>query len=100
MTDPPGLNPAQLERLAVLSEELGETQQAVGKILRHGYEGRHPERQGAPTNRVALERECGDVFAALALLIAAGDITIEALDKAKVAKLKKVAVYLHHNKVS
>ena len=37
------LSDAQLERLYILSEELGEAQQAVGKILRHGYDSKHPE---------------------------------------------------------
>jgi hypothetical protein len=31
------LTPAELERLSLLLEELGEAQQAIGKILRHGY---------------------------------------------------------------
>lgn len=34
------LNDAQSERLALLLEELGEAQQAIGKILRHGYQSR------------------------------------------------------------
>lgn len=31
------LTNAQAERLHILLEELGEAQQAIGKILRHGY---------------------------------------------------------------
>lgn len=38
-----GLSPAETERLALLSEEMGEVQQAIGKILRHGYESIHPD---------------------------------------------------------
>ena len=34
------LSAAEAERLALLLEELGEAQQAIGKILRHGYENR------------------------------------------------------------
>lgn len=49
------LTPAEAERLALLAEECGEVIQAIGKILRHGYESRHPD--GGPTNREALERE-------------------------------------------
>lgn len=37
-----GLTPAEAERLALLSEELGEAQQAIGKILRHGYDSSNP----------------------------------------------------------
>ena len=39
-----GLNDAEAERLAILLEEFGEAQQAVGKILRHGYESYDPSR--------------------------------------------------------
>jgi hypothetical protein len=37
-----GLTPAEAERLALLAEECGEVIQAIGKVLRHGYESRHP----------------------------------------------------------
>ena len=32
------LSPAEYERLAILAEEMGEAQQALGKIMRHGGE--------------------------------------------------------------
>lgn len=53
------LTPAEAERLAMLAEECGEVIQAVGKILRHGYESTHPD--GGPTNREALRREIVDL---------------------------------------
>ena len=40
------LTPAEAERLALLLEELGEAQQAIGKILRHGYASTHPANPG------------------------------------------------------
>lgn len=88
------LTPAEAERLALLLEELGEAQQAIGKILRHGYESGHPD--GGPTNRQALEFELGDVAAALQLMSDAGDIADEAVGQAEVRKLAKVSKYLHH----
>ena len=31
------LSPAEVERLAILAEEMGEAIQVIGKVLRHGY---------------------------------------------------------------
>lgn len=55
------LTRAQLERLAILSEELGEAQQCIGKILRHGYDSHNPVVNTGMTNRRELERELGDI---------------------------------------
>lgn len=88
------LSAAEAERLALLLEELGETQQAIGKILRHGYESRHPN--GGPTNREALERELGDVTHAVRRLIDASDIERSNIDARAGEKAIAVAQYLHH----
>lgn len=89
------LSPEEAERLALLLEELGEAQQAIGKILRHGYGSRHPD--GGPTNREALEREMGDVLAALDLLVAAEDLDGgQAIVYHRRQKAGKVGKYLHH----
>lgn len=88
------LNPAEAERLALLLEECAEVVQVVGKILRHGYESRHPN--GGPTNRQLLCGEIGDVMAAKELMQDAGDVTTMEIVGAKVAKLEKVGRYLHH----
>lgn len=88
------LSPAQAERQAFLSEELGETVQAVGKIQRHGLESRHPD--GGPTNRQALERELGDVLAAIEMMIQRGDVSAQAIDERRLHKLKTVERYMHH----
>jgi NTP pyrophosphatase (non-canonical NTP hydrolase) len=90
----PGLTSEQLERLALLSEELGEAQQAIGKILRHGYESHHPD--GGLCNREYLERELGDVMAAVTLLTMPRDVLLGSIERYRVAKLKRVYVYLHH----
>ena len=90
------LSDAEAERPAILSEELGEAQQAVGKILRHGYESRHPD--GGPTNRESLERELGDVRFAVAFMGCNGDIRADAVMAAQARKDKTIAEYLHHQK--
>jgi NTP pyrophosphatase (non-canonical NTP hydrolase) len=70
----PGLSKAEYERLAILMEEMGEAIQIIGKVLRHGYEGHHPN---APhtTNRALLELELGDVRAAIILMLRADDLS-------------------------
>jgi hypothetical protein len=69
-----GLTDAEVERLAILSEELGEAQQCIGKILRHGYESYNPVVNTNLTNRRELEREIGDVQAAIDMLFAENDV--------------------------
>lgn len=54
------LTPAETERLAHLLEELGEAQQIIGKILRHGYDNYHPDDPNKTTNRSMLAADKGD----------------------------------------
>lgn len=91
-----GLTPAQLERLAFLSEELGEAQQAIGKIVRHGYDSYNPLVLTNSNNREDLEKEIGNVFAAVQMLDDRGDITQAYIDRYKEAKLESVKKWLHH----
>ena len=94
------LTPAQVERLAILSEECGEVVQAVGKILRHGYESVDPtfsDPSGdtrALTNQEMLEKECGDVIFAINLL--KDDIYQPAVGRRVMQKAEKIQPYLHH----
>lgn len=67
------VSPAELERLAMLAEEAGEITQAVGKILRHGYESFHPENP-AVSNRSLLENEIADLHAIQLMMEERGDI--------------------------
>lgn len=90
------LNPAKAERLALLLEELGEAQQAIGKILRHGYDSFNPYKRDAGTNRQMLERELGDVESAIRRLVHAGDLRGDAIEAASRLKDESVKPYLHH----
>src|SRR5574343_1791543 len=90
------LSPAEAERLALLSEELGEAQQAIGKILRHGYESCSPFDWDKISNREALERELGDCLLALDLMTQAGDVDPKRINTRKEYKRKIVRRYLHH----
>lgn len=88
------LTPAEAERLAILSEELGEVQQIIGKILRHGYESMHPD--GGPTNRQLLELELGHVEHAIFRLHEAGDTDPLEVLRAVEMKAERIGRYLHH----
>lgn len=95
------LSAAEAERLALLMEECGEVIQAAGKILRHGYESRHAEgKDHGHSNREILQRELGDVRAALALMVKAGDVhdltvTIHANEK-RDRLLHNIGYLVHH----
>ena len=88
------LTPAEAERLALLLEEMGEAQQAIGKILRHGYESQNPFQPG-PTNRDRLEKELGDVQHAIDLLCRS-DVNRDRIDKCEILKRQAISQYLHH----
>lgn len=94
------LSAGQTERLALLLEELGEVQQAVGKILHHGYDLYNPTTKTKGLNREQLEKELGDVKFAITLLCKCGDVSANNIWKAecdKAEKAEKVKQYLHHN---
>jgi hypothetical protein len=92
-----GLTPAEAERLALLMEEMGEAQQIIGKILRHGYESRHPD--GGPTNRLLLEKELGDVTCAINMMCCKDDVNYHSIVAHRHGKEKRVGQYLHHQSV-
>lgn len=89
-----GLTAAEAERIALLLEEAGEVVQACGKILRHGYDSRHPD--GGPDNRESLEKELGDLMGAADLMVRASDLSdIEVTDHRR-QKLVNCRQYMHH----
>lgn len=91
------LSDEQAERLALLLEELGESQKAIGKILRHGYNSHNPDHGNEyKTNQIELEIELGDVMCAVDLLCESGDLSRTTINLRQKAKRKKVKPYLHH----
>jgi hypothetical protein len=91
------LTPAMAERLALLAEELGEAQQVIGKILRHGAYSKHPD--GGPPNIELLERELGDIQAAISLMVLRGDMNSGRIGNHCLGKQRRMQRYLHHNDV-
>lgn len=90
------LTPAEAERIALLMEECGEVIQACGKILRHGFDSKHPD--GGPTNRQQLEIELGHVSVAEGLLVRGGSISFDAIITSAMFKEDTIGEFLHHNK--
>ena len=73
------LTDAQAERLAILSEEMGEAIHAIGKIQRHGLESYNPFHAERGSNRKQLAQELGHVVFAINALCKAGDVDHEVL---------------------
>lgn len=89
------LTPAEAERLAMLSEECAEVSQAIGKILRHGYESRNPLKAESRSNRFDLRREVLDVMAILLLMVSEHDFDeIQRYEAQEV--LERKLRYSHH----
>jgi hypothetical protein len=92
------LTDAQLERLAILSEEMGEAQQVIGKIIRHGYASYNPMlEQPSRSNREELARELGHVhFAIDTLVIFNDDVDSDKVSLSYVEKEKSIKQWLHY----
>lgn len=92
------LSDAEIERLALLAEEMGEALHAIGKILRHGYDSVDPtvRTNKQIDNRSMLEQELGDVRAAIVLLCNAEDVSNAMIQNRSVEKLEAVRKWLHH----
>lgn len=90
------LTHAQIERLAILAEECGETVQAAMKVIRRGYDRKHPRKPG-PTNRGHLEDEIGNVLNAIEMMVEAGDVRPNKIKASLESKRERVKKYLYHN---
>jgi len=88
----------EAERLAVLIEECAEVQQIACKVLRHGYLSFNPNDKFRTSNRTLLERELGDLSAAIYLMRRAEDIDRHRVRDADRKKRENVFKYLHHNR--
>ena len=94
----PGLSPAEIERLSMLAEECGEVVQAVGKVLRHGWDCSSP--YGSRTNRVTLEREVGDVRAIVGLMLDSHDLHLAEVQTWQRRKRAAVPKWTHYQDCS
>ena len=90
------LSDAELERLAILSEEMGEALQVVGKILRHGYESANPLLEEFISNTTLLEKELGHVKYAMEAMILRGDVSESEVANECDKKAESIQRWLHH----
>ena len=90
-------NPAQLERLTMLIEEMAETTHVACKAIRYGIDSYHPVTK--ETNRVLLTTELSHVNFAQRLCVQSGDLvegpTFMAAKEQE--KAKSVAPFLRYN---
>lgn len=88
------LSQAQTERIGKFGEEMCEAGQVIGKIIIHGWT---PCGEGIQyDNRSDLEREAGDVLAAIDLLAAGGDINMDRVKAFRDAKRKTITRFMQH----
>ena len=78
---------------------MGEAIQAIGKVLRHGYDSKNPLIEGSLTNREELEKELGDVEVAIYLLDYHSDIDSGKVDNRILTKCKMIGKWLHHTEI-
>jgi NTP pyrophosphatase (non-canonical NTP hydrolase) len=90
------LTAAEDERLAMLTEELGEVLQVIGKIQRHGYASQDPTGQVVGTNRILLETELGHVQAAIRAMSIGTEINEGQIMDAMTEKMRRRKKYQHH----
>ncbi len=90
------LTPTETERLAVLTEEMGESLQAVGKVLRHGYLATDGLTGKQYDNRQDLAIELGQVEHAIHLLTVNEDLSAQEVATARLDRADAIKPYLHH----
>ncbi len=90
------LSPAELERLALLSEECAEVIQIISKICRHGYESYHPKDPAKTSNRDLLVQEIGHVGFAIQIMDQKADLSLNDVRRATDEKAQNVQQYLHY----
>lgn len=90
------LTPAELERLSLLSKELGAAVNIIGNILCHGYESCNPLKEDKITNRRLLQKELGHIQNAVNLLVYQGDLSQEEILDSAEEKMMTFGKWLHH----
>lgn len=90
------LTPAGAESLALLAEEAGEVVQAACKALRHGLTSCNPDDASDTTNAEHLNKEIGDLLAAVDIAIGLGYIDRDSIESYRRGKLSTVRRWLHH----
>jgi hypothetical protein len=102
---PKSLTRSQIERLALLSEALGQAQEVVGRVLRLGYNlhgGMLPATEGSfagptfPIGRVSLQDALGSVLHAIDRMTFSGDVSHQAIAVQSEWRARHVEANLSH----
>jgi len=80
----------QREILGILQEECAEVIQAISKCVRFGIDNSH---KSGNTQRENLSMEVGDLVCMIGLMIEAGLVKEEDINRAKDEKIEKLKVY-------
>lgn len=80
-------------------EECAEVSQAASKIIRFGFQSKHPRFQDGPTNFEHLNTELGGLCAIINLMNTNKEISLEQIDKAQDDKLATIHKYTTHQGV-
>lgn len=96
---PPGhaplrLTAAEIERLAILAEQCGELQQAISKVMIHGWLVQSGD--FGISYRVGLERRIGAVRAAVNMMLDSGDVRLAELQAWQRNKRERLAKWAKH----
>jgi NTP pyrophosphatase (non-canonical NTP hydrolase) len=89
-----GLSPAEEEALSILAEEAAEVIQAVTKIQRYGVASVHPDTN--VSNQHHLEKEVGDLLAALRIIKRYGFVRWFTVIQARNEKMSRLPRWTHH----
>jgi NTP pyrophosphatase (non-canonical NTP hydrolase) len=82
------MNEQTKEALLILQEECAEVTQAISKVFRFGFDSQWP--LGAPTNKIKLEEEIGDLLAMIDILVEKGTISDTHVNQARKNKRNKL----------
>lgn len=89
------VTPPQRERISKFGEEMSEAGQVLGKINLHGWTPTSFENI-TYDNRGDLEREIGDILAAIDLMAVGGDIDMKKVQEFREAKRKTITRYMQY----
>jgi len=92
------LTPAQIELLALLSEQFGGAVQAVGEVLRHGYDKSDPAKSNGATSGSRLETALGNVRATMIMLCESENVSKERIHFMADYKSQQVKKHLRYQK--
>lgn len=89
------MNEKTKEALMILQEECAEVTQAISKVFRFGLDTQWPE--GAPSNKLKLEEEIGDLLAMIDILVENGTISDSHVNQSRKNKRNKLSLWSKFN---